>query len=207
VQNSGIKYDLLKKIGKEINIIGDMIDIGVSLSSFTENLAQNDDAAIADAIQFSGAALGLIAFTFSIPVLGWVAGLTGLAAWAAKAFLFKEDTPVEIWLANGPFVRGNEYHEHFAYRRSTDIIKVRDANGDFVDTACTVHSYDDFEFLVDIDNILVGYRPAFINLPYYGRVKADSGFKVTPDGTVILKANPEKNIHADTKVAKIGEPF
>lgn len=97
--------------------------MGLTLSSFIENLAQNDDAAIADAIGFTGAALGLIGFAFSIPVLGWVAGLVGLAAWLAKAFLFKEDTPVELWIKHGPFSRGKEYHENFYYARSTTIKK------------------------------------------------------------------------------------
>jgi hypothetical protein len=190
---------------KKLNLIGDLIDMGVTLSSFTENLAQNDDAAIADAIGFTGATLGLIGMAFGIPVLGWVAGLVGIAAWLAKVYLFKEDTPVEIWINNGPFARGNEYHEHFKYARFTTIKNVRDSKGQWGEKACTVYSYDTFEFLVDSEGTLVhaGVQPKDRNLQPYNM----SLFKVTPDGTVRLRANEDYGTTADTHVATVGQPF
>jgi hypothetical protein len=200
----GVGAGLIKKA----NLVGNLIDMGVTLSSLTENLAQNDDAAIADAIGFTGAVLGLIATAFSIPVLGWVAGLVGLAAWLAKAYLFTEDSPVEMWLANCPFARGDQYHEAFRYKRSTTIKKIKDAKGNWVDTACTVHRYDNFEFLVDSAGILVHAGPSFYHVPV-------QHFRVAPDGTVVLKAgkwydlpmNKWHEIPADTHVATIGQPF
>jgi hypothetical protein len=196
------------KIIKTLGIFGNLLDMGVTLSSLTENLAQNDDAAIADAIGFTGAVLGLIAMAFSITVLGWVAGLVGLAAWLAKAYLFTEDTPVEIWLANCPFVRGNEYHEAFRYKRSTTIKKVKDAKGNWVDTGCIVHRYDNFEFLVDSGGTLVHAGPSQFQSPV-------QCCKVEPDGAVYLKArkwydlrtNKWHEIPPDTHVATIGQPF
>jgi hypothetical protein len=194
--------------GKKLSVIGDLIDMGLTLSSFVENLAQNDDAAIADAIGLTGATLGLVGMAMGIPVLGWVAGLVGIAAWLAKAFLFKEDTPVELWIKHGPFARGNEYHEAFYYNRSTTIKKVRDAKGNWVDTACTVHRYDNFEFLVDSAGTLVHAGPCLLHSPI-------QRCRVTPDGIVYLKAgkwyslpgNKHHEIPADTTVATIGQPF
>jgi hypothetical protein len=198
------RYKMFGKLVQGANVLGDVIYLGVSLSSFAENIAQHDDAAIADAIQFTGATIGLIGTALSVPVLGWVAGAIGLAAWAAKAFLFKEDTPVEIWIANGPFSRGEESHEQFAYKRYVAMTQTKDDSGEWVDTPCTVYNYDCFEFLVDSNGTLISTRPQII--PW---VNDFSGlpFKEEPDGTVIAKANPQKNIPEDTQVAKIGEPF
>jgi hypothetical protein len=190
---------------KELSIAGDLIDMGLTLSSFTENLAQNDDAAIADAIGFTGATLGLIGFAFSIPVLGWVAGLVGLAAWLAKAFLFKEDTPVELWIKQGPFARVKEYHEDFYYSRSTTIKKVKTPNGQWEEKACLVHRYNNFEFLVDSEGTLVH---AGVNTPIDRNYQTQiSPFKVAPDGTVQLKADGRYGTVADTPVATVGQPF
>ncbi len=204
----GSKTQLGAGLIKKANIIGNLIDMGVTLSNLTENLAQNDDATIADAMKFAGATLGIIAATFSLPILGWVAGLVGLAAWLAKAYLFNEDTPVEIWLTNGPFVRGEEYHDHFAYSRSTTIKKTRDSKGNWVDTACTVHRYDNFEFLVNGAGTLVHAGPSQFHSPI-------QRCRVAPNGTVFLKAgkwydlarNKHHEIPADTTVATIGQPF
>jgi hypothetical protein len=191
---------------KNIKYLPRANDMGVTLSSFTENLAQHDDAAIADAIGLAGITLGLIGFAFSIPGLGWVVGLVGIAAWLAKTFLFREDTPVEIWIANGPFVRGSEFHEHFDFARSTTTKKVRDSKGQWGEKACTVHKYDTFEFLVDSEGTLVyaGNEPGrgHINPSY-----SSSPFQIAPDGKVHLKANKAYGTTADTHVATIGQPF
>jgi hypothetical protein len=133
-------------------------------------------------MKFTGATLGLIGTVLSVPVLGWVAGLVGLAAWLAKAYLFTEDTPVEIWLANGPFARGEEFHAHFAFKRDMATIQVKDARGKWVDRACSVYRYDTFEFLVDSDGFLFRARNT---VPFPGI----SPFKVAPDRAVYLRAN------------------
>ncbi len=157
-------------LGKKLSIIGGLIDMGLTLSSFTENLAQNDDAATADAIGFTGATLGLVGFALGIPALGWVAGLVGLAAWLAKAFLFKEDTPVEFWIKHGPFARGEEYHEIYSYDRTTDIRKARNAQGQWEEKACTVYRYYNDSLYVDANGILVDVgRPInhWLNFPLF----------------------------------------
>jgi hypothetical protein len=196
------------KLFKRLNLIANLIELELTLSSFIENLAQNDDAAIADAIGLGGITFGIVATFVNIPGAGWIICLAAIAYWLAKAYLFVEDVPVEVWLENGPFVRGNEYHEAFCYKLSTTIKKVKDAKGKWVDTACAVHRYDNFEFLVDSGGILVHAGPSQYHPP-------GQPCRVTPDGAVYLKArkwydlptNKHHEIPADTTVATIGQPF
>jgi hypothetical protein len=200
--------EMLGKFGKKATLVAYLFDFDVTLRSLVENMAQNDDAAIADVIGLSGITVGILSGFIYIPGAGWFFGLTALAALLAKAFLFKEDTPVEIWINNGPFARGEEYHEAFYYNRSTTIKKVRDNKGNWVDTACTVHRYDNFEFLVDNAGILVHAGPSQFHSPI-------QRCRVAPDGTVYLKAgkwydlpsNKWHEIPADTHVATVGQKF
>jgi hypothetical protein len=208
-------YKMLGKFAKKATLVAYMFDFQMTLSSLVENLAQNDDAAIADVIGLSGITVGILAGFVSIPGAGWFFGLTALAALLAKAFLFKEDTPVEIWINNGPFSRGEEYHDQFSYHRSNTITKIKDANGNWVNTACTVHEYGSFQFLIDGKGTLVhaGVAPpppasiAGSGLYIPGTMENQSPCKVAPNGNVYLKADPEKSIPADTHVATIGQPF
>jgi len=196
------------KLFRRLNLIADLIELELTLSSFIENLEQNDDAAIAYAIGLAGITFGIIATFVAIPGAGWVICLAAIAHWLAKAYLFTKDVPIVVWLENSPFVRGKEYHEVFCYKRSTTIKKIKDAKGTQVDTACTVHRYDNFEFLVDSGGTLVHAGPS--------QYQATSQCcKVTPDGAVYLTArrwynmrtNKWHEIPADTIVATIGKPF
>jgi hypothetical protein len=91
---------------------------GLSIYDMIRNTQEGDDAAIAHGVMASGFILvtvseiaGLTAAgSASVSVLGFLAGPAGwiglavvLAGTALLSWVFTEDTPLEEWLANGPF--------------------------------------------------------------------------------------------------------
>lgn len=193
--------EILEKLGRKVTFVASLIDFELTLSSFIENLAQGDDAAIADAIGLSGITIGIIATFIAIPGAGWIIGLTALAAFLAKAYLFTEDEPVDIWLNNGPFARGEESHAIYSYKRETAIRKVRDAQGHWVEKACIVHRYYNDSLYVDTAGNLVDVgRPLnhWANFPL---------FKGDQNGHVYLMAGKHPEAKQDTIIGTIGQPF
>jgi hypothetical protein len=192
---------IMGEFGKKVTFVASLIDLELTLSSFIENLAQGDDAAIADAIGLSGITIGIIATFIAIPGAGWIIGLAALAAFLAKAYLFTEDEPVDIWLKNGPFARGEEAHAIYSYKRDTAVRKVRDAQGHWVEKACIVHRYYNDSLYVDTAGNLVDVgRPLnhWANFPL---------FKGDQNGHVYLMAGKHPEAKQDTIIGTIGQPF
>jgi hypothetical protein len=108
---------------------------------------------------------------------------------------------VELWIKHGPFARGKESHAIYTYERTTEIRKVRNTKGQWVEKACTVHRYYNDSLYVDADGILVNVgRPVnrWANFPL---------FKGDQYGRVFLMAGKHPKAKEDIQIGTIGQPF
>jgi hypothetical protein len=204
-------------IFQKSNLIFNIVDMGFTAASLIENLQEGDDAAAADAMLLTGATIGVVVgvakitgaaslalmfgLSVSLPVLGLVGFLVFLAGSLAKTFLFKEDDPIDIWLVNGPFARGDESHEHLYYRRDSETISTS-RNGQSVPIGCTVHSYSGNKLYVDEDGILVAIDNARVRgiLPRLFQQRSDGSVWITPQRS-------NGTVSQTTQIGQIGEPF
>ncbi|HYQ70347.1 MAG TPA: hypothetical protein VET88_00310, partial [Gammaproteobacteria bacterium] len=98
---------------KLIGHVGNIIGMGLTLRSLSENIEQNDDAWIPDALAFSSAAIGTLGGTVVgaelLALVGistaWVpvVSIALLAVSYLASLACADDTPFEDWLTNGPF--------------------------------------------------------------------------------------------------------
>ena len=214
-------YTMMKDSGKyfsRINLVFNLADMGFTAASLIENIQEGDDAAAADAMLLSGATLSAVAgvaqlsgassvallcgLSVSLPVLGLVSILVSLAGYLAKTFYFKEDDPIDIWLVNGPFARGEESHDHLHYRRASETISLYRNNGRQQPIGCTVHSYSNNKLYVDEDGLLVAVRNARVR----GGVPAL--FQQQPDGSVWITPRASRGTVTQKKqIGQINQPF
>jgi hypothetical protein len=120
-----------------LGTVANAYSVGMSGYQTFVNLMEGDDAAIAHAVKTAGfglstlvtgartivaikilkdTALGLRAAAFLAGPWGWVGLLLLVLGEILLAWVFKEDTPLEQWLYNGPFSRPQSPSQQIVYR-------------------------------------------------------------------------------------------
>ncbi len=213
----GHSYNVASKALTRANLAFSIVDMGTTAISLVENIREGDDAAAADAMLLAGATLGVIGgvaelagatsvalwfgLSVSLPVLGLVTIAVSLAGFLAKAFIFSEDNPIEIWLANNPFTLAQQQIEGMNFQQSSGQYQVQD-NGKTISKGCTIYSFNHNKLYIDEDGILVGCQSSYRN-------SAGSALITQNDQQqVIMHAVMSNGVIAeDLALGQIGQPF
>ncbi len=202
---------------KRTNLVFSIVDMGTTSISLIENIHEGDDAASADAMLLAGATLGVIGsvaeltgatsvalwfgLSVSLPVLGLVAIVVSLAGFLAKAFIFSEDNPIEIWLANNPFTLTEQGITGLNFQQSSGQYPVQD-NGKTINKGCTLYSFNHNQLYVDEDGILVGCQSSYTNSAGSALITQDKHQQVTMNALM-----SDGVIFKDLAMGQIGQPF
>ncbi len=218
------KAVMSKKIGidesrlfQSVNLVFSIVDMGTTAISLVENIREGDDAAAADAMLLAGATLGVIGgvaelagatsvalwfgLSVSLPVLGLAGIAVSLAGFLAKAFIFSEDNPIEIWLANNPYTLVQQQIEGMNFQQSSGPYQVQE-NGTTITKGCTIYSFNHNKLYVDEDGILVGCQSSYTNSAGNSLITQNAQQQVT-----IHAFMSNGVIFKDLTMGKIGQPF
>ena len=202
---------------KHANLVFSIVDMGTTAISLVENIREGDDAAAADAMLLAGATLGVIGgvaelagatsvalwfgLSVSLPVLGLAGIAVSLAGFLAKAFIFSEDNPIEIWLANNPFTLVQQQIEGMNFQQSSGPYQVQE-NGTTITKGCTIYSFNHNKLYVDEDGTLIGCQSSYPNSAGNALITQNAQQQVTMHASMSNGV-----IFKDLAMGKIGQPF
>ena len=216
-RSSFVTDESVGKVFGRINLVFSIVDMGTTAISLVENIREGDDAAAADAMLLAGATLGVIGgvaelagatsvalwfgLSVSLPVLGLAGIAVSLAGFLAKAFIFSEDNPIEIWLANNPYTLVQQQIEGMNFQQSSGPYQVQE-NGTTITKGCTIYSFNHNKLYVDEDGILVGCQSSYTNSAGNSLITQNAQQQVTMHAFMSNGV-----IFKDLAMGKIGQPF